>query len=145
MSDRVWIPKVDEQRIRELAQRIVPLVRFAEGEDGLFRSSGGFQYVIEPPDPFNVAYTWDPKPVARVTKPLVKLRDITTHHGYAYYGFFKPSVAEVLAQIPDDLIDKVVAFEIIAQPETADDLHGEAFNAGYHTATTRLYGAADEE
>lgn len=35
-------------------------------------------------------------------------------HGYGYYGLFKPSVGEVIRQIPKDLLEKVVAFEIIA-------------------------------
>ena len=35
MTDRVWIPKMPKDRIRKLAERIVPIVRFAEGEDGL--------------------------------------------------------------------------------------------------------------
>ena len=51
-------------------------------------------------------------------------------------------VAEVLKQIPEDILNQVIAFEIIGQPETADDLNKEqeALNAGYHVATTRLYG-----
>lgn len=35
-------------------------------------------------------------------------------HGYGYYGLFKPSVGEIIRQIPKDLLEKVVAFEIIA-------------------------------
>lgn len=58
-----------------------------------------------------------------------------------YYGIFKPSIAEVLAQIPEELIEQTVAFETIG-PADADALNKErdALNAGFHVATTRLYG-----
>ena len=144
-SDKVWIPKVPEDRIRELAERIKPIVRFAEGEEGLFRSAQGFPYGIEDVDLFTIAYTWDPKPTERIVVTLTPLRDVTTYHSYGSYAFFKPSVAEVLAQIPEDLVDQVTHFEIVWSPDTAADLHNEACDAKYHTATTRLYAIAKEE
>lgn len=134
------IPEVPKERIKELAERIKPVVRFALGEKGLFRSSEGHPYHIEQVDPFRIAYMWTPKPAGKATS-LKPLCEITTYHTYAYYGFFKPTIAEVLAQIPAEHLDKVVAFEIVGGPETADDLNREpeALNAGYHVATTRLY------
>lgn len=135
-----WIPKVPEEHIRELADKIKPVVRFAHGAEGPFLSAKGFPYYIEPVDLFRIAYAWDPKPTEEATqfKPIC---DITTFHTYAYYGFFKPTIAEVLSQIPDEYLDTVIAFEIVGQPETATDLNREreALNAGYHVATTRLY------
>ena len=43
--------------------------------------------------------------------------------------------------IPADLRDKVIAFEIVKQPETVEDLNAEidATNAGFHVAETALY------
>jgi hypothetical protein len=72
---------------------------------------------------------------------LSVLCDITTHHPYGYYGSFKPSIAQVLQQIPREHLDKVVAFEIVKFPKTVDDLdpESEILNSGYHVATTRLY------
>jgi hypothetical protein len=84
-----------------------------------------------------IAYAWEPKPswwpffLGRLTP----LREITTFHTWAYYGFFKPTIAEVLAQIPEDLVDQVVAFEIL---DMIND--NEALNDGYHVAITRLFG-----
>ncbi len=125
-----WIPDVPQARIRELFERIKPVVQF--GQKGLC--------YIKPVDLFGVAYTWNPKPADRATG-LKDLCDITTYHTFGYHGFFKPSIAEVLAQIPEEHLDKVVAFEIVSGPETTDDLNreGEALNAGYHVATTRLH------
>ena len=100
----------------------------------------GGKYFIKPVNVRDVAFTWNPKRDKKA-KGLRFLRDIRTYHTYAYYGFFKPSIAEVIAQIPQELLDQVVAFEIIKHPETAADLHEEqkALDAGYHVATTRLY------
>ena len=130
VKKKSWIPEVPKKRIEELAERIKPVVQFARKG----------KYYIRPVDLFGIAYTWDPKSADKATG-LKLLCDITTYHTYGYYGMFKPSIAEVLAQIPAEYLDKVVAFEIVGSPETADDLNREheAVNAGYHVATTRLY------
>jgi len=144
MSDgtvkKSWIPEVPKSDILELAKRIKPVVRFAIGLMGRFKSPEGKPYFIKPVDPFTIAFMWSPKP-RKVAKGLKKLVDITTYHTWTYYGMFKPSIAEVLAQIPADIVDRVVAFEIIDYPETAGDLNRnlDALNAGYHVAVTRLY------
>lgn len=67
---------------------------------------------------------------------------IHTLHTFGYYGIFKPSAAEVLAQIPAPLLESVVAFEITDWPETSNDLNKNiyALNAGFHVAETTLYG-----
>jgi hypothetical protein len=125
-----WIPDISDEELAKLYRRIKPVIRFWKL---------GLWYLWRQ-DLRTVAYTWSPKIKfpAFFMKPL---KDITTFHGFGYHGFFKPSIAEVLAQIPADLVDKVVAFEIIESPETVDDLNreSEALNAGYHVAVTRLY------
>jgi hypothetical protein len=131
ITEKVWIPEVSRNDIERLAKIIRPIIR---------NHQDGQAYYIKSVDLFETAYTWDPKitKIAIGIKPIV---DITTYHTYGYYGFFKPSVAEVLAQIPAEHLNKVVAFEIIGSPETAEDMNEEhaALNAGYHVATTRLY------
>jgi hypothetical protein len=59
-------------------------------------------------------------------------------HRYGYHGFFKPSIAEVLCQMPAGL--DADFFEVIG-PETAEDLNNEldALKAGFHVATTIFY------
>ncbi len=160
MAKESWIPAITDERLAELVARIKPIVRmeriitedlkFEDGAKG-FRMrpdpSGKLQpwqtgelYYIEPVDPRGVAFSWDPIPTEKAMG-IMPVRDITTYHSFGYYGNFKPSVAEVLAMIPQELVDEVVAFEIIKSPETADDLNRNsgARDAGYHVATTRLY------
>ncbi len=127
---KVWIPEVPKNRIEELALRIKPVVEF----------KGKGKCYIKPVDLFKVAYTWGAKAAEKATR-LKSLCEIVTYHGFGYYGFFKPSIAEVLAQIPAELLERVVAFEITRSPESATDLNREreALNAGFHVATTTLY------
>lgn len=132
-----YIPNVPEERVVELAQRIEPIVRI-----------GDAPRYIKPVDLNRIAFMWSPEATGYVDmNGLVALRDITTYHTWAYYGFFKPTIAEVLKQIPTEIVDQVVAFEIIESPQCAEDFDKdrEAFNAGYHVATTRLYGKGVSE
>jgi len=97
---------------------------------------------MEPVDPYRTAFTWDPKPTTPATD-IRPFETIKTLHRYAYYGFFKPSIAEVLSQIPAELQDRTVAFTT-SGPSNADDLNDEplALDAGFHVAETTLYERA---
>lgn len=96
-------------------------------------------WYIKPVDPHGQAFTWDPKPSEPADNLSVVCR-IYTLHRYGYYGFFKPSIAEVLAQIPTEVAQRVVAFETDG-PDDADDLNEDLFalDAGFHVAETTLY------
>lgn len=95
---------------------------------------------IKKVDLFNISFIYDPRPTEEATN-LVPLADITTYHEFNCRQCFAPSIAEVIAQIPEEYLGRVAAFEIIEKPETATDLNlqKEAVNDGYHVAKTRLY------
>lgn len=99
----------------------------------------GDLFFIAKVDPFRTAFTWAPK-LEDKAEGLVAVATIKTLHRYAYYGFFKPSVGEVLCQIPEELRSTVVAFETEG-PQTADDLNKDlaALDAGFQVAETILY------
>ncbi len=126
------IPLVTDSRLKQLASKIRPVVR---------NRNNALAY-IEPCNLRNIAFAWDPK-ITRKASNLVKHATIKTLHTWSYYGFFKPTIAEVLAQIPEDLIEDTVAFEVIG-PSMASDLNREkeALDAGFHVAMTHLYGRA---
>lgn len=142
-----WIPDVPKDELISRSSRIRPVIRCkknSEGEPKRVWSSRGELYYIKPVNIFGIAYTWDP--VIDVKAPdFIQLEDVRTYHRWSYYGFFKPSIAECLAQIPDEILDKTVAFEIIDFPQDSSDLNREyeAFRAGYHVAVTRYYGMSD--
>ncbi len=124
------IPPITDERLAQLVTRIRPVVR--GGSNAL--------HWIKPCDPRGEAFTWDPKRLGRAQN-LVKHATIRTLHTYGYYGMFKPSIAEVLAQIPEALLEQTVAFETTG-PRDAAALNDDsaALNAGFHVATTVLYG-----
>lgn len=121
---------ISDEKLNSLLKRIKPVFDFP---------NKGKCY-IKPVDPREVSYIWDPISDGGV-KGLKFLCDIDTYHTFGYQGLFKPSIAEVLAQIPKDKLDQVVAFEIVEQPRTAGDLNRQAnaVNSGFHKAKTRLY------
>lgn len=74
--------------------------------------------------------------------------DFACLHTYGYYGLFKPTIAEVLAQIDPYVIEhrweQLAAFEIIEGPKTWKDMVGTPlreifFNLHYQISTVRLY------
>ena len=69
--------------------------------------------------------------------------DFQCLHTFDYHGFFKPSIAEVLAQIPEDVLKHytIDAFEIIDRPTCSGDLNAfrKALNQGFHVSVVRLY------
>lgn len=139
---KVWIPKLSYAEVIKRSKKIKPVVSFTSKRGKLIRTEGnrGRKYFIKKQDLFGVAYTWEPKPL-KLAPNLKVLKVIQTYHTYGYYGLFKPSIAEVLRQIPKEDLDKVVAFEIVDRPQDAADLNNEleALHAGYHVAKTALY------
>ena len=123
------VPKISDERVEEMGKIIKPLVV----------RKGQLCY-IKPCDPRKVAFSWDPK-VTKIARGLRKICEIPTYHTFGYYGMFKPSIAEVLAQIPEEFLNECSAF-ITKGPETIDDLHAQmdVVNEGYHRAMTTLYG-----
>lgn len=130
-EEKIWIPQITDEKLGELFERIKPVADF-----GFFL---GLRY-IRPVDLRGTAYTWDTRPAKKI-RGLKLLCTIKTYHEYDYYGLFKPSIAEVLAQIPEEHLNTVVAFQIIGTPWSKDDLiqENKALNAGYYVATTKLF------
>ncbi len=138
------IPKIPKKILEERAKLIKPVVRFAyldkdgfptfnENKGKLKRYKTGLLYYIKNVDIFDVAFTWEPEPVKRADE-LAFLDAIVTYHGFAAPAFFKPLIAEVLAQIPEKYLGKVAAFETVSA-----DLDCTYSIDSYHYTLTRLY------
>ena len=67
------------------------------------------------------------------------LAEFPCYHTYGYYGCFKPSIAEVLQQFPDELLEEANAFYMTSMPEDVYDLRlqSEIVNAGCHRSTVK--------
>ncbi len=134
---KIWVPKITDERLMELFGRIKPLCRF-DGEVHRINTVDG-----QPESPEylrRIDYIRYPVAAEKATG-LVKLADIRTNHLMGSKKKFQASVDEVLAQIPEEYLDQVTAFEIIGMPEDGEclDNETEAQNAGYHVVVTRLY------
>ena len=93
------IPEISDEVLKELAAKIKPVVKTEKGYKA-----------IKPVDLKRIAFTWDPKTVGCTMTRLAEVGKITTYHNWAYYGFFKPSIAEVLAFVTPELVAKADFF-----------------------------------
>lgn len=69
--------------------------------------------------------------------------DFKCLHSYGSHGIFKPTIAEILAQITEKSLRHftIDAFEIIDNPASGGNLKKfrEAMECGYHISVVRLY------
>lgn len=131
------VPDPTHPRVSALAEQIRPIIRDAEGVPCL----------LEPVCPLTHAYTWDPKIESRLrSEDLVLLESSRVFISWSYYGFFKPTIAECLAQMPSALEEEGDCrfFEIVKAPQDAADFRSDeetalAFDAGFHTCEVAYY------
>ncbi len=137
----VSIPKISDEEMMKRYAQVKPVIT----KDGKLYSLRQFS-----PEEINgISYIWKLDEDIREEIPdgtleVLEGRDFVCLHKYGYYGLFKPSIGEVLAQIKEYDLPFVSAFEIIEEPETAEDFHKDsftsiAFDNGYHVSTVRLY------
>ena len=143
---KVSIPEISDDQLKKRYAQIRPIVSDEQGNKFWLKE---FQF----DELKTIAYNWDHErrgePVnAHELCPLLN-EDFACIIKYGYYGLFKPTIAEILAQIDTPCIKIVRAFEIIERPILAEDfyktsLHTAIFNASYHVATVRLYTYAND-
>ena len=133
----VSIPEISEEELKKRAKRIRPIVEI-----------GGTKYFLRKfsmDELTGISYLWNADEDKRKQVDMsiyVPHEDMQCIHKYGYYGIFKPSIAEVLAQIPEMDVNFIDAFEIIEYPMSVADLNEEnkiIFNNGFHISTVRLY------
>ena len=138
----VSIPKISDEEMMKRYEQIKPVVTM-NGKLHYFR-----EYSLKELSDISYLYKRHEdvrEEVGEDELEVLEGRDFACLHTYGYYGFFEPSVGEVLSQIDEDILPAVKAFEIIESPKTKSDFHKDrlssiAFNNGYHVSTVRLYG-----
>lgn len=137
MERKFEIPKMNNAEIARWYATINPIV----GHDTYLRRLSADELT-------SVAYTWLNKPSDYSDKvdfsKLSVLEDIKMLHGYGSYALFKPSVGEVIRQIPKEHLKKVIAFEIIDGAIAMNSTFNAELNAGFHVSIVRLYQAKDD-
>ena len=136
LPKKLEIPEIDDNRLKELYRLLKPIVTIDEMKY-LLR-----EFTLQ--ELRNQSYIWnrteDKRDVVDSSK-LETVNDFLCLHTWGYYGFFKPSIAEVLSQAPENVIEQANTFEIIESPETREDVfkYKEVIDNGFHLSKVRAY------
>ena len=135
---RVILEKMEKNLPKEkalkLAKRIRPVMTQFQDENLCFAlkaKTTGDKYWVDGGKIYNQSYTFlgfDKKHFYEKAENLTKVATITTYHECSYPVFLKPSVYEVLYQIPQELLDEVVAFELFADSCFVNDIYDSNLN-----------------
>ena len=130
------IPEIDDKRLKELYQLLKPIVTIDEMKY-LLR-----EFTLQ--ELRNQSYIWNRHEDKRDIVDSSRLEivdDFLCLHTFGYYGLFKPSIAEVLSQAPESVIEQANTFEIIESPETREDVfkYKEVIDNGFHLSKVRAY------
>lgn len=134
LPKKLEIPEIDDNRLKELYQLLKPIVTIDEMKY-LLR-----EFTLQ--ELRNQSYIWnrheDKRDIVDPNK-LETVDDFLCLHTWGYYGLFKPSIAEVLSQAPESVIEQANTFEIIESPETRKDVfkYKEVIDNGFHLSKVR--------
>lgn len=105
--------ELSDQELKLLAKRIKPVCRFIDGR---------FNYLLREPDleglywinpiSVNQPIFFNPQPIKPV-EGLQYLCSADTFHSYGYFGVPRPTVKDILCQLPVSVRGKAVAFEVV--------------------------------
>lgn len=95
LFDKHIMHGLSDAEVEARLKQVVPVLR----KDGEF-----YEVDITGVDRRHTAFLWDPKPGPAIAKGLYERCYITTFHTFGAPVFWKPSLAEVVAQIEPDLI-----------------------------------------
>jgi len=134
--EKIEIPFMSDNEIANYYKTIKPIKRF--------NSIPFYLRELTDKELTEICYTWiekDSKFTEVDINQLSVLKELNILHKYCIYGIFKPSVGEVISQIPKELLNQVVAFEIIKHSGNVTDfgLYCEEFNDDFQVSTVRLY------
>lgn len=135
---RILIPKLTEETVAEMLTRITPMLR---NRDGVLCEYAPLKTLTEAPNPFTSSFTWIKDQVTGDPVDSSKLRlleAIVTYHETRYHAVFRPSIAEVLGQIPEHLQQSVVGFEVLFGQDVTECVDFPGLYG--HKTTTLLYG-----
>lgn len=118
------IKKLPDDEIVELLKRITPVIT----KDGKLTTIG------LPPTLWNTAFLWSPTVLETIEVPLYELAIIETYHTCGYIMFFKPSISEVISQIPARFLPDVTHFETLDGDTVGCFSEGDG-----HRTVTKLY------
>ena len=126
---KIVLPLVSDEELWERYKLVKPLVK---DDNKLFHLK---VYNIEMLR--HQSFIWNSKnDLAEQVDPskVKELDEFPCYHSYGYYGLFKPTIAEVLQQFPDDILLEANAFYISKFPQSMQELkeQEDIINLGCH-------------
>jgi len=125
--------EISNEDLAHWAERIRPVIRWGPG--GKRHPRGTPHWVANLGDHRKTSYTWVENSRGEAAGDLELIKTIQTFHTWGAPALFKPSVAEVIAQIPVEMRDSVDAFEVISEGLGPPAVLQE----GFHVTNTALY------
>ena len=129
------IPKISREKLKNLYASIKPIVTYKDSKYELRKFS------LE--DLKTKSYIWYKE------KDLVNEVDLDHLYESDVFiclhkndlGIFSPTIAEVLSQVPNNLIERINSFEIVEYPKTTRDIemYPEANEKGYYLSLVQTY------
>ena|GEM_PF-3050785 len=128
--------EISDEQLEERMQKIKPLIRFAtrktQSSEKLIQDSEGDLYFIADVGP-NVPFTIEPTNPTRLADEVnpIPYKILETVHFGGSGVTFRPTNSQVLSQIPEEDLERCVAFETVYV--------GFLKGSRDHVAETRLY------
>ena len=134
IDKKIILPKITDEELLKRYTRIKPIVLYKEMYYYLKKYN---IYQIR-----NYDYLWDLRKNIRKKVDMNNsevIGEFPCFHTFGYVGMFKPSIAEVLSQFPDELIKEANAFYLSEYPQNINDLNmqSEIISAGCHKSTVK--------
>lgn len=135
------IPNMTDEELTHVYKRLKPIVTIDE-----------MKYYLKEYTLYQLRYYLYMQDLATSVKEHINpslinpVDEFMCFHKFHYYGSFIPTIAEVLSQIPENLIEDSNAFEIVEYPTKMSDVtrYYEAFEKGYHVSKVRTYKIQDK-
>ena len=130
------IPSISYDELISLYNKIKPIAEF-NGQKFLLRDFNTRELSSYP---FLDSIATDIRVLVDPYK-LETIEEFLCLSSWANYGYFRPTISEVLAQTSSNVRDYANAFEIVEQPKTRDDVfkYNSVIGNGYHLSKVRAY------
>lgn len=135
LPDDIYIPTITDERLEEIYKNLKPLI-----------SIDKIKYLLKEYTLYELRYLTFIDKFSSIrseiqVSTLEETGEFLCFHKFYYYGVFLPKVSEVLAQIPDSLIDESNYFEIVEYPKSMSDVfkYDKVFEKGYHLSRVKTY------
>ena len=136
LPEKLEIPKIDDKRLEQLYKYLKPIVKMNYIrfylKEYILNELKNYPYLIN---------AWEDKREMVDPNKIEMVEDFLCLHKCGEYGLFRPTIAEVLSQMPVTSIREANTFEIIEEPELCSDVfrYPELINNGLNLSRVRTY------